>query len=58
MAQSENNSSVRSYMYYKLLGVSRNANQEEIRRAYRKLANELHPDKNPDPKAHEKFKEG
>ncbi|NLK18678.1 MAG: DnaJ domain-containing protein [Synergistaceae bacterium] len=43
--------------YYEILGVARTASQDEIRKAYRKLAKEYHPDVNKDSGAGEKYKE-
>lgn len=41
--------------FYSILGISRNANQYQIKKAFRALARQLHPDKSDDPNASEKF---
>jgi molecular chaperone DnaJ len=43
--------------YYDILGISRNADQDEIKRAYRRLARKYHPDVNKEPGAEDTFKE-
>lgn len=42
--------------YYKILGINHFANQDDVRRAFREKAKSLHPDINPDLRAHEDFK--
>ena len=56
MVQSWNRPFVRPYKYYEILGVARNVTPIEIMGAYLKLAKRYHPDFNPAPEAHEKFK--
>jgi len=43
--------------YYEVLGVTKNANEDEIKKAYRKLARQYHPDVNKASDAEDKFKE-
>lgn len=43
--------------YYETLGIARDADQEEIKRAYRRLARKYHPDVNKEPGAEDTFKE-
>lgn len=49
--------SVKFQDYYEILGVGRNASDDEVKRAYRKLARKYHPDVNKDKGAEEKFKQ-
>src|SRR3989304_8407473 len=43
--------------YYDILGVARNASADEVKRAFRRLAMQYHPDRNPEPGAETRFKE-
>lgn len=43
--------------YYSILGVSKKASNKDIKKAFRKLAMQYHPDKNKDPDAEEKFRQ-
>ncbi len=43
--------------YYEVLGVARGADDADIKKAFRRLARELHPDVNKEPGAEERFKE-
>ncbi len=56
-ARQENNNSMEFKDYYAIMGVSRDASQDEIKRAYRKLARKYHPDVSKEPDAEARFKE-
>ena len=46
----------RRYKYYEILEIGKTATQEEIKKAFRRLAQKYHPDRNPDKEAEAKFK--
>jgi curved DNA-binding protein len=56
-ASSDDEADVEYKDYYQILGVPRDADDKQIKKAFRKLAREVHPDVNPDPKAEGRFKE-
>ena len=43
--------------YYKILGIKKNANSKEVKKAFREKAKFLHPDKNDSPNAEQQFRE-